>query len=86
MKQRCVLNLIKNVTNVTCIESYEAALSTELDYQLHQNNVHRVTLCSIFVQNLITKVTKLTFTESHEAALCTELDYKRHQLNVHRVA
>jgi hypothetical protein len=42
MKQRCVLNLITNVTSITCTESHEAALFTELDYQRYQLNVHRV--------------------------------------------
>jgi hypothetical protein len=31
MKQCWVLNLVNNVTNVTCIDSHEAALITELD-------------------------------------------------------
>jgi hypothetical protein len=42
MKQRCVLNLITNVTNITFTESHEAALLPGLNYQLYQPNVHRV--------------------------------------------
>jgi hypothetical protein len=70
MNQFCVQKLITIVSNITCTESNEAALCTELD-------------CVLI---LITYVTNVTCTESHEAALCTELDYKRHQHNVHRVA
>jgi hypothetical protein len=42
MKQRCELNLITNVTNITCTQSHEAALCTELDYKRLQQNVHSV--------------------------------------------
>jgi hypothetical protein len=42
MKQRCLLNLINKVTNITCKESYEAALCTEFDLQRLQHNMHRV--------------------------------------------
>jgi hypothetical protein len=40
MKQRFVLNLITRVSNITCKESNEAALCTELDLQRQQYNVH----------------------------------------------
>jgi hypothetical protein len=42
MKQLCVLNLTNNVTNITCTESHEAAMFTELDYQRQERNLHRV--------------------------------------------
>jgi hypothetical protein len=47
MKQRCVLNLTTNVTNITWTESHKAALCTELDYQIHQHNMHREALSSV---------------------------------------
>jgi hypothetical protein len=86
LKQRCVLNLIIKVTNLTCTESHEAALCTELGYQRHQNNVHRVAWGnSVYWTSLSTSL-NITCTKWHEAALCTELDYQRLQHNVHRVA
>jgi hypothetical protein len=42
MKQRCVLNLITNVTIIKCTDTNEAALCTELEYKRHQHIVQRV--------------------------------------------
>jgi hypothetical protein len=42
MKQVCVLILITNVTKITCTESHEAALCTDLENQRLQQTVHRI--------------------------------------------
>jgi hypothetical protein len=47
MMQRCVLNLTINVNNISCTESHEAALCTELGYQRNRHNVHREALSSV---------------------------------------
>jgi hypothetical protein len=47
MMQLFVLNLITIDTNITFTESHEAALFTELNYQRHQHNLHRIKRCIV---------------------------------------
>jgi hypothetical protein len=70
MNQRCLLNLINNVTNGTCAESHEAALFTYLDYHHRQHNVHSVKNAALCTK-LDNQRHKPNMPQSLEAALCT---------------
>jgi hypothetical protein len=51
MKQLSVLNMITNVSNITCPDSHEAALFTELD-----NNVSKLTCTELHEAALCTEL------------------------------